>query len=58
MTEHEREIYTARWSKALSRIGARNLLCLPEAWKTLLVRSNDLVRKTILLETIAEAMHR
>lgn len=54
----DREDYIIRWSKALSRIGYRNLTCLPEAWLILLAGTTDLVRKTILLEAIADALHR
>ena len=58
MTMTDREDYIIRWSRALSRIGYRNLTCLPEAWLILLAGTTDLVRKTILLEAIADALHR
>ena len=58
MTMTDREDYIIRWSRALSRIGYRNLTCLPATWLTLLKATTDLVRKTILLESIADALHR
>lgn len=54
----DREDYIIRWSRALNRIGYRNLTCLPATWLTLLKETTDLVRKTILLESIPDALHR
>lgn len=56
MTDRER--YIARWSRALNRIGHKDLACLPATWLTLLKETTDLERKTILLEAIADALRR
>lgn len=58
MHSYDYEVFLIRWKNAVHRIGIPRLLSLPVWEKKRLRDSNDLVQKTLLLEKIANDLHR
>lgn len=50
----DREVFVARYQRALDRIGTAGLMNLPKPIKEVLKETTDLVVKTKMLESIAD----
>lgn len=53
----DREVFVARYQRALDRIGMAGLMNLPKPIKEVLKETTDLVVKTKMLEMIADARY-
>ena len=53
----DREVFVARYQRALDRIGVAGLMNLPKPIKEVLKETTDLVVKTKMLEMIADARY-
>ena len=54
MHKDDRDAFIRRWSRAIKIIGVPKLLNLSNAEKKVLAETTDLVKKTLLLESIAK----
>lgn len=53
----DREVFVARYQRALDRIGTAGLMNLPKPIKEVLKETTDLVVKTKMLEMIVDARY-
>ena len=53
----DREVFVARYQRAMDRIGMAGLMNLPKPIKEVLKETTDLVVKTKMLELIADARY-